>query len=275
MEISLKQCSTTMQIKIQLLSDNRIFSTKLISPDSTNSRYMRIKFFRKILLVAIFSNHLFGLGQVAITGPSCVIPGTIYLYDINATWDSASKMQVCLLGGRIAGSALNCTLKSNPQSFVQVMWDSGSTGSIQVSSSKGNTTINVSITTPLKGGTISDSAKSQVINYDSLASVINCSPGSGGSCSPHYSYQWEESIDMFNWADVPGATGQNLTPPKAFTQTTFIRRKIIETTSGTRGYSNVATINVGAAPPTSNRYNKMRINADGELAYNSTRIKTF
>ncbi len=240
-----------------------------------NSEYMRIKFCRKILLIAVFSNHMVGLGQVAITGPACVIPGTTYLYDINAHWVSDSKMQVCLSGGKIAGSSLNCTTKGNPQSFVQVIWDSGSVGSIQISSSSGNSTINVSITTPLKGGTITDSAKSQVVNYDSLASVINCSPGSGGSCSPHYSYQWEESLDMFNWADVPGATGQNLTPPKPFTQTTFIRRKITETTSGTRGYSNVATINVGVAPPTSNRYNKMRINADGELAYNSTRIKTF
>lgn len=158
-------------------------------------------------------------------------------------------MQVCLSGGRIAGSALTCTAKGNPQSFVQVMWDSGNAGSIQVLSSKGNATINVAVTTPLEGGTISLSAKSQLINYDSLSSGVNCSSGSGGSCSPNYSYQWQESPDMFNWTDAPGAVGQNLTLTKALIQTTFFRRKITETNSGSIGYSDVALIDVGAPSP--------------------------
>jgi hypothetical protein len=54
-------------------------------------------------------------------------------------------------------------------------------------------------------GTISNS--SQNINYNTLPAWLNCSAASGGSCTPTYNYQWQQSSDNVNFSDISGETG--------------------------------------------------------------------
>jgi RHS repeat-associated protein len=93
---------------------------------------------------------------------------------------------------------------------------------------------------PLNGGTVSNIA--QTINYSTVPATINCSLGSGGTCSVvTYPYQWQSSIDGSNWSDISGATAQNYSPP-ALMATTFYRRRT--TYNGSSVYSNTSIITV-------------------------------
>jgi hypothetical protein len=207
------------------------------------------KLLSRLSWLLILSFHFQGMSQVTVSGPTCVIPGTIYQYIINGPWDSASKMQVCISGGLIAANTSACSANGTPQPFVLVRWNSGTTGSLNLSSSKGNNTVTVNISSALNGGIISSQTNYLTIKYDTVPSTINCSPSSGGSCSPNYTYQWQESSNAVSWQDIRGATGQNLSFSSAIVFTTFYRRKAIETGSGTIAYSNIATVDVFAQIP--------------------------
>ena len=185
-------------------------------------------------------------GQVVVSGPTCVIPGTVYQYVITGPWDSTSTMQICLTGGQLADSSGPCTPSGGLLSFVWVTWNSGSSGSVLVQSSKGNDTIGVTITSALVGGVITDSSNNQQIAFSDTPAVIKCSPSTGGSCTPQYSYQWQQSSDQVSWSDMAGDTTQNLTFSGPVTQTFFIRRKVTETGSNTITFSSIAVVYVGA-----------------------------
>jgi hypothetical protein len=203
----------------------------------------------KTLLALLILLPATGLGQVTVTGPTCAIPGTVYQYLISGPWDSASTLQVCLTGGLTADSSQTCTSNGQPRASVLVTWDSAGTMTLQVTSSKGNSTTTVTVTNSLFGGTIDSVSSSQAIGYDSVPAGINCSVSTGGSCSPSYNYQWQQSTDMLLWQNISGATSQNLSWSQALQQTFFIRRQVTETGSGTIAYSNVAVIDVGPPPP--------------------------
>jgi hypothetical protein len=82
----------------------------------------------------------------------------------------------------------------------------------------------------------------QIIAYDTLPQTIRCSTAQGGNCQPGYQYQWQESDNQLNWADIPGAGSQNLTFQAPLVQTKFYRRRVTETGSGSIGYSDVADV---------------------------------
>src|ERR1700733_10013314 len=105
-----------------------------------------------IFLIPVLQTPAFS--QVNVTGPTCVIPGTVYQYVITGPWDSTSTMQVCLTGGQLADSTGTCTPTGWPLSFVLVTWNPGTTGSLQLQSSNGNSTIAVSISSSLSGGVL-------------------------------------------------------------------------------------------------------------------------
>jgi hypothetical protein len=184
--------------------------------------------------------------QVTISGPTCVVAGTVYQYTITGKWDSLSTMQVCLSSGAIADSAWtsNCTVTSAPLAAVLVIWnDSASnTGTISLTSSIGNATLTVNFAEPLIPGSIDSTSQTQLVATDSIPLQINCSLDTGGSCSPAYYYQWQQSPDMGSWTDMPGANAQNLSFGSPIAQTYFFRRKVTETVSGTIGYSNAAVV---------------------------------
>jgi hypothetical protein len=181
--------------------------------------------------------------QVRIKGPDCVKAGTVYQYGIEGSWDSASTMQLCVTGGALADSGANCTTGGTLRATVMISWDSAaSSGSLSLSSSKGNATLQVSITRALRPGEMDSTNLFQLIDSGAVPHDIVCPAATGGSCSPLYSYQWQRSPDAIEWTDVPGAGGESLSfqgPPE---QTAFYRRKVKETGSGAIGYTEPATI---------------------------------
>lgn len=183
-----------------------------------------------------------------ITGPTCVTPGTTYQYLISGQWDVNSTMQVCLKGAVIQGLNGTCTGNSTPASAVLVIWNAGVTqGSLNLSSTAGNATLAVSVTPPLQAGSITTASKVQAVGYNSIPAAIHCGADIGGSCKPAYLHQWQQSMDNVHWSDIPGANGQDLLSIPALKQTSFFRRKTVESASGSIAYSNAAAVSVG--PP--------------------------
>jgi len=171
-------------------------------------------------------------------------PGTAYDYYITGTWDQNDSMQVCVSGGTITDTtaASGCTVRSFPLGEVIVIWNAGTSGSITVSSSKGNALINVSVTVPFQAGMLDSASKLQTVSPDSIPSSIICLIDSGGSCSPSYMHQWQQSSDAVDWVDMPGATSQNLSFSSPLAAPTYFRRKVTETGSGDIGYSDIAVV---------------------------------
>ena len=173
----------------------------------------------------------------------------------------------------------SCTPQGGaPLSSLLVVWNNPGTGSLTLSSALGNSTFNVTVASLLKAGTIDSSSKKQVIGYDSVPSLIICSPDSGGSCSPAYADQWQQSFDMVSWKDIQGATSGNLSISSPLTQATFYRRKVTEKTSGTIGYSDVAFVDVGPPPPSAFQSYHYPIEIEKlEIAFykRESKIKTF
>ncbi len=212
----------------------------------------RNKILRNLFLIALTCISISCAAQVTVSGPTCVVPGTTYEYTISGSWDSVSIMQVCITGGYVPDSLVQgmCTPQGAPLSAILVIWDSAmSGGAITVSSSLGNVSLAVSITTPLIAGFIDSVSGQQAIGYDSVPSTIYCSADSGGSCSPSYSYCWQQSTDAVNWVNVPDSANQNLNFSEPITTTTFYRRKSVEVSSGTIGYSGLAVVRVSAQMP--------------------------
>lgn len=188
--------------------------------------------------------------QPVMTGATCVVPGTTYQYLINGNWDSASTMEVCTTGGLIAPLHGPCSGNGAPQSSVLIIWNAGvTTGSLQLTSSKGNASLTVNMTTPLQAGAIANLSKQQSVGFNGVPTVIHCGADSGGSCRPVYAHQWQQSRDNVHWTDVSQATGSDLTVIPAQKQTVFFRRKTVEMGSGSVAYSDAAAVMVGPPPP--------------------------
>lgn len=76
-------------------------------------------------------------------------------------------------------------------------------------------------------------APDQSICINTQPAIINGQIAIGGDGTP--AYQWQQSADSLNWVDIPGATGQNYTPP-VLADTTFYRRVAFTTLcAGTQG----------------------------------------
>jgi len=183
-------------------------------------------------------------GQTIVDGPTCVLAGVEYQYNIKGNISDGA--QLCVTGGQITGSASACT-SDLKLGYVRVVW-SGKTGSIAFTSTEGNSSNTINVTSPLQSGIVSNTGKQQFISYNASPVLISCDMPTGGSCGFSYSFQWQQSLDDLNWQDIKGATGQNLTSVSPLKLTTFFRRRTIETTSGTITYSASAAIYV--APDT-------------------------
>lgn len=187
------------------------------------------------------------LSQISITGSMCVRSGLPYQYVISGKLDSTTSLQVCVTGGFIGDSSHTC-VTVNGFSTIHVLWNEDTvTGTVAVTSTAGNATLNVTISSPLQGGVIDSSVIAQAIGYDSLPKALLCSVASQGNCDPHYNYVWQQSDDNVQWTDMDNVSGQNLFFDIALTRPTYFRRKVIETGSGSVAYSNVAFVFVN--PP--------------------------
>jgi len=203
----------------------------------------------KILFLGLLICNAFMVkSQVSITGPSCVVAGVQYQYIINTPDTSGSGIHICVNGGSFAtgDSCLNDSLVS----AIYVTWQAGAqTLSISFTSNAGSALKSANLTTPLQPGVIDSAYAEQYINYNTAAPSIQCTAASGGGCNPTYSYQWQQSTDNVTWNDIDNLTTENFTGGFNLTQTSFFRRKVTETNSGTIGYSTVAAVYVPAAPP--------------------------
>jgi hypothetical protein len=204
------------------------------------------------VLIQLFLLTTYVSGQVTVSGSTCVFPGVSYQYNITGNWDSTSTTQICITGGSIKNfdsSVHSCTLQGGaPLGSVLVSWNNIlDSGTIAITSDKGNATLSISIISPLVPGRIDSSSKLQAIDYDSIPSMIICSVNSGGSCSPVYFDQWQQSFNQLSWTDIEGAINQNLVISSQLTQPTFYRRKVTEQQSGTIAYSDVALVDVRPA----------------------------
>ena len=199
-------------------------------------------------LISFFASLLLFNGlqaQVSISGPSCVAPGIEYQYTISGGWNSGTSMDWCVTGGTITGYG---TCKSGtPWPQIYVIFTSGTGRKIDLTTSIGNATLNITIVPVLLPGTIPPPT-SQNIYWGQMAGQINCPIATGGSCStPVNTYQWQQSTDNVNFTDIIGATNQNLPFTSGPFSTTYYRRKVTVSPEGTIGYSNTYTVFV--APP--------------------------
>jgi hypothetical protein len=184
-----------------------------------------------------------GFAQVSISGPSCILPGTRYMYIISGPWNSASTMRVCLTGGRL-DSGDSCSAAGPVQSSVFVTWGNGQRSKIDVASSSGNSSLSVRATSELNGGQIADSDRAQVFRPDQGTYIFHCNEATGGSCDPYYLYQWQKSENRLEWTDLEGAAGKDLQFSQAVQVSTYFRRVTIEARSNTRTYTDPAVLSV-------------------------------
>ncbi len=183
-----------------------------------------------------------GFSQISITGPTCVQAGTSYQYTIAGNWTGSTSMTWNITGGVITGTT-NTSTSGTPKPNIYITWSSSGNVKLTTSNPTGNATLNVSVSSALSGGSLSNT--SQTITYNTTPSGINSASGaSGGNCSPVYSYQWQQSSDNVNFSDISGQTGLNLSFSLSLTATTYYRRKVTEAGSGSVAYSNTATVTV-------------------------------
>jgi hypothetical protein len=183
--------------------------------------------------------------QIKISGQTCVLPGTIYQYVI--TGADSSSTQLCVTAGTVFDSVsgwIACKTSGFTSNSVLVMWNDSAfdDGTLNLSSSSGNTSLNAHFAPSLQPGAIDSASKTQIITIHQVPATILCGPDSGGSCSPSYSHQWQQSVDMINWSDIPSATGASVSIDTVLTQTIYYRRKVQEGSSGSIGYSDVAAV---------------------------------
>ena len=168
----------------------------------------------------------------------CVVINTEYQYNVTGNLSGASNIQWCIEGGLIVGSDSLC--KTGTASFLRVKWNSNAT-SISIKAGNNEIVRSVKITKALEGGNI-DSTVIQESKNDAPPTTLYCSDPTGGSCNPKYEYQWEKSSDGMNWQKIAGATSPQLSFSDKLKQTTYYRRKVIETVSQTESVSNTAII---------------------------------
>ena len=207
---------------------------------------MFLKLFTKrkkpLLFLTLIMSVIAGSAQVSIQGIQCVKTGVDYQYNIKVDWKEGDKVNVCVDGGILTINNNSC-LERNFISSIRVRWAQGAAGKITVSSRSGSATLDVKIAKDLDPGEIINKDR-QMLTTTNIPSGLLCSPASGGSCSPSYNYQWEQSTDRLRWTPVNGATNKDLQFSSPFATTSYFRRKVIELRSSTVGYSEIIELTV-------------------------------
>lgn len=189
--------------------------------------------------------------QIAPPSGSCIFAGTTYYYGVTGiSWNSSTTMHWSVSGGVFQANG-STSFTSTPLPSVAIIWNSGTTsGTVSLytdNPNAGPVTLSVTVTPALQGGTISNA--SQTIGYGGTPATINCSAATGGSCGGSYTYQWQSTTSPGSvpWADITGATGQNLTFSAGLTATTYFRRVVTLSGGSSANSTNTATVTVN--PP--------------------------
>lgn len=188
-----------------------------------------------ILPISVYS-------QRSLAGPTCVLTGVTYQYDLQPKWDGISEMNLCVTGGVIESATSNC-IKTVSVPYIRVKWKEGvEKGSIYFTYAGQRDSITVFVTEPLTGGALETEGKIQRLMGNTIPRQIHCSSPTGGNCFPDYRFQWQSSIDVENWEDITGSNDQNISFKLAPDKTTFYRRKTTEVKSATVVYSEVSAV---------------------------------
>jgi hypothetical protein len=194
-----------------------------------------------LLLMAVFINTAQSVAQPSITGPACVLAGVTYSYEVKMDYSDVSNASFCITGGAFANESNSC-ITGKAISRIDIIWQSGKQGRLTLTARDGTANLNVTITAPLDGGTVSITTP-QTARLGSIpTTVFSCSAARGGGCNPVYEYQWQTSQDMLTWQDLSGATGSSLKFTKKLDGSAFYRRRVLEKTSNTIAYSTVLTL---------------------------------
>jgi RHS repeat-associated protein len=202
---------------------------------------MRIQL-RTLLLLGVFiGTRYYGISQISITGPTCVVAGQSYQYTISGNWHASPPPPTSMTWTIATGSAsFTGSSSGTPLPNVYITWTTSGSISLSTTNPSGNASLNVTVTTALSAGTISNTT--QNINYGNIPGMITCPAATGGYCSPTYNYQWQKSTDNVNFTNISGETGQDILFNTGITQTTYYRRMVTETHGPTTGYSNTVTV---------------------------------
>jgi len=200
---------------------------------------------QSIVCILLFLMVFFvrGFSQLSISGPACVVAGTVYQYIFSGVPAGASNMQVCITGGTVAGTDSSCH-NGVPASFIRIVWNTTATGNITVSGAAGNASLNVNKTSTLSGGKIDSLSRVQSVHTGQWPSTTSCSDAAGGNCSPVYIYQWQQSSDGMHWSNMTGMVSKQLRVTSGAFAIVYYRRNVKETVSKTEQFSDTAIIMV-------------------------------
>jgi hypothetical protein len=194
------------------------------------------------VIVTVLGFVVNGNSQMFIAGPKCVTQGVSYLYDIHGKWDSSAMANLCVEGGLLTDYGLNC-VKGVEFSYAKIKWNNNiKTGKITLNCIGGMVSADIKIVGPFDPGKIDSLLKLQVVDSITTPNNILCSVSSGGSCSPQFSYQWQQSIDDMTWQDIEGAINKDLKIGKKISKNVYYRRKNIELSGKTITYSDEAMV---------------------------------
>ena len=202
----------------------------------------RVMLTRKVLFLTIlFLISERSIGQVSISGPTCVVAGSSYNYSVSGNYDPTATIEWCLSSN---GSVLQ-VYGSNPTSngncksavggnYMAMTWNTSGSGTVYVTTSAGTANLNVTIVNALDAGTVSNPTHN--IPYNTIPSTINCPVAQFGACNPGFTYRWQSSTDGVTWSNMV-QTSQNLTVTSPLLITTYFRRMVTEVHTNTIGYS--------------------------------------
>ncbi|MGH2563633.1 MAG: DUF6443 domain-containing protein, partial [Ginsengibacter sp.] len=194
-----------------------------------------------------------------ITGPTCVTAGSTYGYIIG---NGGSGFTYSVTNGFLQPGNTCCGTYMGSSTTISVKWNTGITsGSITATvGGAGSTTLNVTATTALSGGALSNTSQN-IITGSIPATINSSSAASGGYCTPNYAYQWQSSPNNVTYTNITGATTLSLSFTSGLTQTTYYRRMVTETNTSGTAYSNSAAVYVyppvvpGSVSPTTQTIN--------------------
>ena len=168
-----------------------------------------------------------------------------YQYTISGSWNSGTFMDWCVTGGTITGGG-TCQ-SGTPLPQIYVTFTAGTGRKIDLNTSIGNTTLNITVAAAFDPGNMGPASHN--IYWGQTSPAIICPAATGGGCAPSFSYQWQQSWDNVNFTDISGATNTTLSFASGPFSTTYYRRKTTISISSTVGYSNTYTVFV--SPPLS------------------------
>ena len=197
---------------------------------------------KHVLLFAVLSIVINQLSaQIRINGPRCIIPGITYQYDIKNSREDSTDISITIKGGTIT-SGIRASTDRVKVSSVFVVWKDTAYHQVDIQSKKGKASLLVNQTAVLTGGKLQEGDNVQQYDARITRYTFHCSLPTGGSCTPNYVYQWQQSADGLKWADIANAKEKDFVFSGKPESGMYFRRIASETQSNNISYSDVASL---------------------------------